>query len=60
MKRAFELEASRAGMRIKSYRADNHPFASKEFKQDLELMGQTISYSGVGAHHQNGVAERET
>ena len=26
--------------------------------EDIELNGQTIDFSGVGAHHQNGIAER--
>ena len=57
-KHEFEEFAHQYGVTIKHYRADNHPFNSAEFKEDLELQNQTISYSGVGAHHQNGVAER--
>ena len=45
-------------MRIRKYRADNHPFGSKEFRDDIELMEQDLDFSGVGAHFQNGVAER--
>jgi hypothetical protein len=55
---AFERFAQTCGHRIKSFRADNMPFASKEFKADLITKGQEITFSGVGAHHQNGVAER--
>ena len=33
-------------------------FASKAFKSDCDGKSQTYSFSGVGAHHQNGVAER--
>jgi hypothetical protein len=43
---------------LKSFRADNMPFASKEFQADLDTKGQEITSSGVGAHHHNGVAER--
>jgi hypothetical protein len=57
-KRAFEQFAKQNGVTIKSYRADNLPFNSKEFRDDLALHDQTIDFSGVGAHHQNGVAER--
>ena len=57
-KRAFEQFAKQHGVNIKSYRADNLPFNSQEFKDDLALHEQTIDFSGVGAHHQNGVAER--
>jgi hypothetical protein len=28
------------------------------FRRNLELNGQPIAFSGTGAHHQNGVAER--
>ena len=45
-------------MKIKHFRADNAPFGAAEFRTNLELNGQTIDFSGVGAHHQNGVAER--
>jgi hypothetical protein len=57
-KRAFEQFAKQNGVKVKSYRADNLPFNSKEFRDDLALHDQTIDFSGVGAHHQNGVAER--
>ena len=57
-KRAFERFAAECGVTVKSYRADNAPFAAKEFTADLDAKGQTIDYSGTGAHHQNGVAER--
>ena len=33
-------------------------FKAAEFKADLEENDQSISFCGVGAHHQNGVAER--
>jgi hypothetical protein len=48
----------RSKPKLQSFRADNMPFNSKEFKSDLVTKGQTLSLSGVGAHHQNGVAER--
>jgi hypothetical protein len=43
---------------VKSYIADNVPFNSANFRADLQHMDQTIDFSGVGAHHQNGIAER--
>ena len=57
-KNEFERFSLQNGVRIKAYRADNHPFNSVEFRQDFENKNQAISFSGVGAHHQNGVAER--
>lgn len=57
-KHLFEHEAKLNSTKIKAYRADNHPFAAEEFVQDTKLEHQTVTYSGVGAHHQNGVAER--
>ena len=57
-KRKFEQQAKQFGVKIKSYRADNVPFGLDEFKNDIAENEQTIDYSGVGAHHQNGVAER--
>jgi hypothetical protein len=57
-KNRFEKGSAQFDVKIKSFRADNTPFNAAEFKNDLENKGQTISFSGVGAHHQNGAAER--
>ena len=57
-KHLFEREALTCGREIKNYRGDNGVFKTKEFINDLEQRRQTIRYSGVGAHHQNGIAER--
>eukprot|EP00934_Nitzschia_sp_Nitz4_P006171 Nitzschia sp. Nitz4//scaffold433_size7783//3146//4816//NITZ4_009149-RA/size7783-exonerate_protein2genome-gene-0.0-mRNA-1//-1//CDS//3329551824//6161//frame0 len=58
-KRKFEQWAAEQNVpRIEAYRADNKPFANKTFQADVDSLGQSISFSGVGAKHQNGVAER--
>jgi hypothetical protein len=57
-KHTYERFANEFGIKLKHFRADNAPFRSAEFQADLELKDQQIDYSGVGAHHQNGVAER--
>jgi len=41
------------------YHADNGIFAEAEFVRAVEEGGQTISYCGVNAHHQNGRAEKK-
>jgi hypothetical protein len=56
-KQAFEF-AAQHGVRVCSYHADNVPFSAQEFIDHLEQQDQTIIYSGTGAHHQNGIAER--
>jgi hypothetical protein len=55
-KLSFERVAAQCGHKIKRYRADNAPFGKEGFKIHFE--GQHVDLSGVGAHHQNGVAER--
>ena len=57
-KRQFEAFAKDHGVVVKSYRADNVPFGLQAFKDEIAACHQTIDFSGVGAHHQNGVAER--
>ena len=57
-KHEFERFARQHGVAVKRYRADNQPFDSKLFKEDIELQEQVLDFSGVGAHFQNGVAER--
>ncbi|KAI2509575.1 hypothetical protein MHU86_4836 [Fragilaria crotonensis] len=57
-KRAFERIAKTCGTKIMSYHGDNGVFKSKEFTDALASDEQNLTLSGVGAHHQNGVAER--
>jgi len=57
-KQAFEAEAKRHGVTIKHYHADNRLFRTKPFEQDIEKKGQILSFAEVGAHHQNGIAEK--
>ena len=57
-KHEFEKFASDYGVKLKNFHADNHPFRAKDMLDDMALQDQGITFSGVGAHHQNGVAER--
>ena len=43
---------------METYHGDNGIFKAQAYKDDLEKRHQEMSYSGVGAHSQNGVAER--
>ena len=54
----FERFAQDHGVTVKSYLADNAPFGNTKFVDAVKHAGQSLSFSGVGAHHQNGVAER--
>lgn len=54
----LERSANEEGIRIKAYHSDNGIFASDTFKTECTTHGQKLTFSGVGAHHQNGVAER--
>ena len=57
-KHKFENEALRHGIPILGYRADNGVYKSAAFRDDLDKHSQSIQFSGVGAHHHNGIAER--
>ena len=57
-KMALEALARDSGHSIKAFQTDNGVFASKEFKTHCEARDQKIKFSGVGGHHQNGVAEK--
>ena len=54
----FERNAANYGVKIKSYHTDNGIFTSKDFMTQLLEDDQHIHFSGAGAAHQNGVAER--
>ncbi len=55
---AFEKFAATHGVNIKHYHADNGRFKDNLFMKSIEEKGQTITFCGVGAHHQNGKAEK--
>ena len=57
-KRILEREACQLGIKVSSFLSDNGVFRSAEFRRDLDCKNQSIRFSGVGAHHQNGIAER--
>ena len=54
----LEREAADVGVSIKGYHTDNGVFSSAAFHSHCSDLGQSLRFSGVGAHHQNGVAER--
>ena len=54
----YERDAANAGVKIKAYHTDNGVFTSKDFMSQLLEDNQQIRFSGAGAAHQNGVAER--
>ena len=57
-KHAFERMAGHHGITIQHYHADNGVFRAREWVADCYKHKQSMSYAAVGAHHQNGVAER--
>ena len=56
-KQAYERVALSYGVNIKTYHADNLRFNDKNFAAYLLKGGKTITFCGVGAHHQNAVVE---
>ena len=57
-KQAFKRFAADHGVRVKQNHADNGRFAHNAFKQHCSQQRQAITYCGVNAHFQNGIAER--
>ena len=57
-KRTFEQEAAQCGIQVQKYHADNGTFTSKAFEDHLQDVNQGMDLCGVGAHHQNAIAER--
>ena len=53
----FERHAMELGVTVDSYHTDNGVYKSKAFTEVLAQNYQSIRFSGVGAHWQNGVAE---
>ena len=65
MKRLFWLRkllkryASLKGVRIQHYHVENGHFADKGFVNHCQDENQTLTYCGVNAYFQNGVAEKK-
>ena len=58
-KASYERMAETFDIRVKKFHIDNGIFAEEGFKRDVSENNQTISYCGVGAHFQNGIAEAD-
>ena len=54
---AYECMAATFGIRVKKFHTDNGIFEEEDFKRNVSDNNQTISYCGVRAHIQNGIAE---
>ena len=57
-KARYEKSMADMGVTVQAYQADNSIFATCDFINNIESGLQNIKFSGVGAHHQNGIAER--
>jgi hypothetical protein len=57
-KKAFEAYASRQGVKIQNYHADNGIFKAYKWLDACKTDGQGMTFAAVNAHHQNGIAER--
>jgi hypothetical protein len=56
-KQAFEAFAAKHGVRIQHYHCDNGRFSDNAFRQACHNSHQHLTFCGVNAHFQNGIAE---
>ena len=57
-KKAFEILAQDSGISVKGYHADNGIFRANAWVNSCNAASQRLTFAGVNAHHQNGIAER--
>jgi len=57
-KNDFEDFAARYGVRLKNIRADNGVYTAKTIQSSCMKQQQNLSFCAVGAHWQNGIAQR--
>ncbi len=55
-KHAFKKYAAEHGVSIKYYHCNNGGFADNLFKQSCESNNQRLTFCGINAHFQNGIA----
>ena len=56
-KKEFEHRCMVRGVKVERYHADNGRFAKPAFVNECKRCNQDLTFCGVGAHHQNGIAE---
>ena len=56
-KARYERRMADMGVTVQPYQAENSIFATRAFVNNIESGLRNIKFSGVGAHHQNGIAE---
>ena len=56
-KRAFEQYAEIRGVRVQAYHTDNGIFKAKKWVKECRQQKEDLTFAGVSAHHQNGIAE---
>ncbi len=57
-KQTFEHFAEQHGVHILHYHCDNGRFEDNAFKNSCNAKGQRLTFCGVNAHFQNGIAEK--
>ena len=55
---AFESFMQSMGVSVRAYHADNGIFRANKWVESCTKSNQRLTFAGVNAHHQNGVAER--
>ena len=56
-KARYKKHMADMGVMVQAYQADNGVFAACDFVNNIESGLQNVKFSGVGAHHQNDIAE---
>ena len=56
-KKAFEKYATNRGVTVQAYHADNGVFKAKKWIEECQRQKQNLTFTGVNARHQNGIAE---
>jgi hypothetical protein len=57
-KHAFDHSSEQHGVRIFHYHCDNGCFPNNAFKNSCSAKGQGLTFCGVNAYFQNGIAEK--
>ena len=58
VKSAFKRYAENREVRIQAYHTDNGIFKAKKWIEECQQQKQDLTFAGVNAHHQNGIAKR--